>query len=96
MEKNELQFDVLSDQDNAVARSFGLVFQLPEVVHDFYRSERINLPGTQGNENFELPVTGTYIIGADGIVAHAHVDLDFTKRQDPHEVVAILEGMTKT
>lgn len=95
MEKNELRFDVLSNQDNAVARRFGLVFEFPELVHGFYQSERINLPGTQGNENFERPMTETYIIRSDGVVAHAHVDLDLTKRRDPHEVVVILEALTK-
>ena len=93
VEKHALEFDVLSDADNAVARAFGLVFTLPESTHDFYRSERVNLPGTQGNENFELPVTGTYVVGADGVVVHAHVDIDFTKRQEPEEIVQILEGM---
>lgn len=64
-------------------------------MHDLYRRERINLAGDQGNENFELPVMGTYILGKDGMVAHAHVDLDFTKRQDSHGGVAILEELSK-
>ena len=63
VEKHALAFDVLSDAGNDVAHQFGLVFTLPESTHDFYRSAKVNLPGTQGNDRFELPVTGTYIVG---------------------------------
>jgi peroxiredoxin len=96
VEKHALAFDVLSDAGNDVACQFGLVFTVPESTHDFYRSERINLPGTQGNERLDLPVTDTYIVEQSGVVHHAHVDIDFTKRQEAEEVVGILERMASS
>ncbi len=90
VEKHALEFEVLSDHDNVVARAFGLVFEIPATLHDFYRSERVDLPATQGNESFELPVTGTFIADGNGIIRHAYVNVDFTKRQEPEEIVALL------
>ncbi len=92
MEKHALEFEVLTDRDNALARKCGLIFEIPAALHDFYRTERFDLPATQGNESFELPVTATYIIGPDGRVTHAHVNVDFTTRQEPEEIVAILNN----
>jgi hypothetical protein len=87
---------VLSDVGDDAVRQFGPVFTLPESSHDFYRSERVNLPGTQGNERFELPLTGTCVVDRSGVVQHAHVDIDFTKCQEPEEVVGILERMARS
>ena len=36
-EKNEIAFDVLSDDGNRVASAFGLTFRLPDAVNDIYK-----------------------------------------------------------
>ncbi len=90
IEKNQLQFEVLSDVGNNVARQFGLVFQLPADLRTVYQGFGIDLPKTQGNQDFELPIPATFVIDRDGKVVKALVDPDYTKRLEPEAVVEAL------
>ena len=92
-QKNELTFDVLSDVGNAVAKQFGLVFQLPAELRPVYDSFNIDLPAHNGDETFELPIPATYVVAPDGTVIHAFVDPDYTQRLDPAEVIAALQSL---
>ncbi len=70
-EKNALDFDVLSDVGNRVARQFGLVFELPEYVRSLYMGYGANLPKVNGDDSFELPMTAVYVLDRTGVVRHA-------------------------
>ena len=89
-EKGNLTFPLLHDWQNGVAREYGLVFSLPESIRPIYENFGIDLSTSQGNDRFELPMPATYIVGRDGVVAHAFVDVDYTKRMEPSEIVGIL------
>ena len=89
-EKNELTFEVLSDVGNQVAKKFGLVFQVPEELRPIYQSFGIDLPAYNGDESFELPIPGTYVVATDGTVIDGFVDPDYTKRLDPEEIINVL------
>lgn len=41
----------------------------------------------------ELPVPGTSLIGSKGTVRLAHVDVDYTRRLDPDNVVGVLKTL---
>jgi peroxiredoxin len=93
-EKNGLTFEVLSDLGNQTARSYGLVFQMPEDAIRVYREQFGNdLTARNGDESWELPVPATYVIATDGIVRFAFVDPDYKRRLEPAELLAAL---TKT
>lgn len=89
-EKNALTFDVLSDVGNEVARSYGLVYALPEELRDALRSNDKALPTINGDESWELPVPATYVIAKDGRVALAFLDVDYRKRLAPEAILAAL------
>ncbi len=89
-EKNGLSFDVLSDVGNGVARSFGLVFALPEELRTALRSADKALPRINGDESWELPVPATYVIAPDGRVALAFVDVDYRRRLSPEDILKTL------
>lgn len=93
VEKNELTFEVLSDVNNEVAQSYGLVFQLPEALRPIYANFGIDVPAHNGDDTFELPIAATYVISKDGTVAHAYVDADYTKRLEPSDIVATLQQL---
>ncbi len=92
VEKNELSFEVLSDVDNKVAREFGIVFRLPMDLLQFYSSYGVELTPT-GDGHFELPVPATYIISKDRRILKAYVDIDYTKRLDPEEIIEALKSI---
>jgi peroxiredoxin len=77
---------VLSDVGNAVARRYGLVFSVSETL----RTAGTPLPSFNGDDSWELPMPGTFVIAQDGIVRLAFVSADWTKRLEP---AAILDGL---
>jgi len=90
VEKNELKFEILSDIDNKFAKELGLVFSLRDDLKTLYDGFGIDLEGTQGNDKFELPLPGTFVIGQDGKVILAHVDEDYRTRMEPEAVLEVL------
>ena len=91
-EKNEIGFDVLSDDGNRVASAFGLTFRLPDTVNDLYKgSFGIDLAAANGDASQTLPVPATFVIGKGGRVLKAFVDPDYTRRAEPDEIIAALK-----
>ena len=88
-DKNALQFEVLSDIDNKVAREYGLVFYLGDEVARLY-NESFNLIGYNGNKDNELPLAATYIINQSGKIEYAFVEADYRLRAEPSELTAFL------
>lgn len=95
-EKHNLEFEVLSDVGNQVAKQYRLVFELPESLRPIYEQMGIDLPAYNGDESFELPIPATYVVNADGTMARAFVDADYKNRLDPQEIVAALRGLSVT
>ncbi len=85
-----LQFPVLSDRGNFVAREFGLVFTLSEDLRPLYEKFGVDIPGYNGDDTFELPVPATYVIREGGMIEFAFVNTDYTQRAEPADVVAAL------
>ncbi len=92
-EKNGLEFDVLSDVGNGVARSFGLVYSLPEELREALRSNGKDLTGINGDESWELPVPATIVIAPDRRVTLAHIDVDYRRRLAPEDIIAALRSL---
>ena len=91
-ETNALRFEVLSDPGNSVARSYGLVFRLETAVIDMYlTSFQLNLPIRNGDDTWELPVPGLFVIGVDETIRFAHVDPDYTRRAEPLAILQVLK-----
>ena len=76
MERNYLEFEVLSDEGNKLAREFGIVFQLTEELRPIYASYGLDLQAVNADDKFELPLTATYVIGQDQKIRFAFVDAD--------------------
>ncbi len=90
-EKNELKFPVLSDSNNEVARTFGLVFDVPSAVVEVTKKEfGMDLKEINGTDKHELPIPATYVVGTDGVIKYAFVDIDYSKRAEPSEIVKAL------
>jgi len=90
-EKHELAFPVLSDQGNRVARQFGLVFTLDDVIKPVLSGFGVDLSAYNGDRSDELPVPATYVVAKSGVVIDASVDVDFRNRIAPETVLAWLD-----
>jgi peroxiredoxin len=92
--KNALTFDVLSDVRNEVARSYGLVYSLPDEIRAALRSNNKALPSINGDESWELPVPATYVIARDQHVAPAYIEVDYRKRLEPEALLTCLKSLS--
>lgn len=91
-EKNELEFEVLSDNSNLIAKEYGLVFSLAEEIRPIYLSFGIDLPATNKEDSYEIPMPATYVINKNKEIIFSFIDEDYTKRCEPQD---ILEAIRK-
>ena len=96
VEKNALDFEVLSDVNSGYARSIGLVHTLAEELRPIYEGFGIHVEAHNGSGQFDLPFAATYVVGQDKKIISAFIDADYTQRQEPSEVVNVLQSQQQT
>jgi peroxiredoxin len=89
-EQKHLTFHVLSDAGNEVARRYGLVYSLSQTL----RAVSPDLPVYNGDESWDLPMPGTFVIAPDGTVRLAFVEADWTRRLEPAALLDALRALT--
>ena len=91
-EKHHLEFEILSDIGNKVAKEYGVVYKLTDEVAKIY-NEKFNLNQHNGDTSDELPLAATYIINTEGEIEYAFLDADYRNRAEPSEITAFLKKM---
>ena len=93
-EKDELEYPVLSDVGNKIAHKFGVSFRLSDPLVKLYESFGHPLLEANGKEGVaELPVPATFVIDTSGVVRNSHVDVDYTRRLDPDDVIQAIKKL---
>jgi peroxiredoxin len=95
-DQHKLRFPLLADAGNKVARQFGLTYRVPQQQEAVYRRAFVNLPFTNGDESWELPIPATYIIDRNGTVLYASANEDYTERPEPAEIIDILRSLARS
>ena len=72
------------------------MFTVPENLRPIYAKFGVDLPASNGDQSFELPIPATYIINTDGAIVYAFVDTDYTQRLEPEKIVTILKDLHST
>jgi peroxiredoxin len=88
IEKNSLDFEVLSDTDQKVRRAFGLVHRFTEELISIYKQFGQDIPTRNGSVEWTLPIPATYIIGRNGRIIYAN----YRDRTEPEEALGFLTG----
>jgi peroxiredoxin len=91
-DQHKLRFPLLSDAGNEVARQFGLTYRVPAMQQAVYRRAFVNLPFTNGDDSWDLPIPATYILDHNGTILYASANEDYTQRPEPAEIVSALRG----
>jgi len=86
-EKNELEFEVLSDNANVIAKQYGLVFSLPEELKPIYTKFGIDIPTSNQNDSYEIPMPAVYVINKNKEIIFSFIDEDYTKRCEPQDII---------
>ncbi len=91
--ENGLSFPILSDHGNALAHQFGLRFRLPDDLIAVYKGFGNDLAIGNGEDSWTLPMPARYVVAADGTIAYAEVNPDYTRRPDPSELLPVLRRL---
>jgi len=92
-EKHRLEFAVLSDIGNKTSRDYGLIFTVYEEMRPLYLKWGLDVPASNGDTSWELPVPATYVIDTRSVVRAAHVDKDYTRRMEPEQIMTALRDL---
>jgi peroxiredoxin len=90
-DQHKLRFPPLSDAGHKVARQFGLTYRVPAAQEAIYRRAFVNLPFTNGDDSWELPIPATYIIDRAGTIIYASANEDYTGRPEPSDIIRALQ-----
>lgn len=84
-------FEVLSDADCGVGLAAGVVFRIPPLYRALLGDE---FAGRHGNSGWYLPLPATFIVAADGRIAWRFVDVDFSHRAEPEDIINAVRNLT--
>lgn len=88
--KHLLDFPLLYDKKSKIAKKYNLVFELDDSLKTIYKNFGIDLELANDDDDWELPVPATYIIGQDKKIKFAFADVDYKKRAEPSDLVQAL------
>lgn len=95
VEKQELTFPVLSDQDAKLAEAFGVAWQVPEVLTEHMKKDRgLDLEKINNGNGSILPIPATFIINQAGDIVWRFVDVDYRNRSEPEDVIEQLKTLS--
>ena len=95
-EKDAFDFQLLSDLDNTGMKDYQVHFEIGEQLNSLYKEDfKIDLDHYNGQGRRDLPISGTFVIGRDGIVKAAFADIDYTKRMEPAAIVEALRKLNR-
>lgn len=89
-EKNNIEFEVLTDADNNLAKKLGITFQLQDFVIPYYKSLGINLFDFNKNNDNVLPVPAVFIVDENRMVTYKFLDVNYMNRVDMEELIQAL------
>lgn len=81
IDKQKIEYTLLSDSDSLAARAFGLAFRVDDATVDLYKTQyKIDLEASSGRTHHELPVPAAYILDTTATVRYAFTDTDYKVR----------------
>ncbi|HEY4183230.1 MAG TPA: peroxiredoxin-like family protein [Kofleriaceae bacterium] len=93
-ETKQLTFPVVSDSGNHVARQYGLVYKLSDALQRLQTGFGNPIPKFNGDDSWELPMPGTFVLDRHGKVVVAHVDPNYMLRLEPATILGALASLT--
>jgi peroxiredoxin len=94
VQKNELNYQLLSDREMKAASSYGVAFIVPDDIRTKYEDYGIDLASVPGNPDAKwLPVPAIFLIDAEGVVRFVHTNPNYKVRMDPADILDAAEDI---
>lgn len=90
VEKNNLEFEVLTDHNNDFAKKLGIVFHLQDFVLPYYQNLGINLSLFNNNKENTLPVPAVFLVDENSKIIYKFLDVNYMNRIDIEELIQVL------
>ena len=84
---HNLDFELLTDKNNTLAKQLGIAFELQNYVIPIYSSMGIELSAYNSNDNNELPVPAIFVLDTNGRITYRFVDTNYMNRIDIQELI---------
>lgn len=88
---HQLDFDLLTDHNNDLAKQVGIAFQLQDYVIPIYKNLGIDLITYNGTAQLALPIPAVFVLDSDGRVTSKFVDSNYMNRVDIEALLQNLE-----
>ncbi len=97
MNKHEMAYTLLSDNDLAAARAFGLAFRVSQATLNKYDEFGIDLEEASGHDHHWLPVPAAFVVSTDGTVRFSYINPNYKVRVNPEVLLtaakeALIDG----
>jgi peroxiredoxin len=89
----KMSVELFSDPHNAAARAFNLVWASTPEEQELSKGWDVDLAQINSDDLWELPATAVFVIDRSGLVRWRQIDIDFTKRAEPEDVLAALRAL---
>lgn len=90
IKEQKLDFEILSDIGNGVAREYGLVFEIPTYLKEAYLDLGLDLAKFNGDDSWTLPLPANFVVDQKGTIVYSDADPDYRVRPEPDEIVELL------
>ena len=90
IEDNGLDYPILYDKDNQLAKTLNLKHGFSEELEAVYKGFGIDVGKSNGSEVWNLPMPARFILNAEGEIIHGEVNPDYTQRPEPSEIALLL------
>jgi peroxiredoxin len=77
LDKHELKYTLLSDNESKLAIQVGIAFQAPE------RYENLLIKASAGKNKNTLPVPSVFVVNQEGEILFEHINPDYKQRKPP-------------
>ena len=88
LQKHEVNYALMSDNEMAAARAFGVAFQVDDATLTKYQGYGIDLDDASGRNHHLLPVPAVFLVNTDGKIVFQYVNPDYTVRLHPDVLLA--------
>ena len=92
-EKHGLNFEMLSDPGNSYLAELGLKFEIPAEVKAIYQGFGLDIPATNGDDSWTLPMLGRIVVDSSGIVRATDIDPNYASWPEPEKTLADVQAL---
>lgn len=90
-EKYSLDYEILYDKNNTIAKEFGIVYTLSDEVIATYDKLKVDILEANRNGTYDLPFPATFIVNKNYEIIYTFVDENYRKRCEPKTIIDVIK-----